>query len=325
MENRYPITALTKEDSSMIKGVAIILVLLGHMWPYPFYAPFLRWGGGIGVSLFLIASGYGINESVRKGVDNYWSKRIKTVYIPYLFVAVLILLFFGCDGKGQLVCTLLGLDFCRNADKTMWYISYIFYWYLVYYVFFLLSGPIKNEKLRVAVKLAGLFAMAPICKLLCYDTVWHFDSSGFFYIWHFPIGAVLSELSKVKVKKSVNTIVWTAILVLCTARMLYVFPDFGPEVRFSVPIFFIAIIKLIRSRGFISKTLCLAGEYSYPIYLFEGVFVFRNRIDFFGWLPHPILTDAAAVAVTVILSVLFWERIYKKLLVKIPVEKLSIF
>ena len=321
MENKCSITALTRDDTTIIRGIAIMLVLLGHICLGQKH--FISWGGGFGVSLFLMVSGYGINESARKGVDDYWIKRIKAVYIPYLFVAVWSLLFFGCDGKDQLVCTLLGLDFCRNADGTMWYISYIFYWYLVYYATFRISRRIENENLRCAVKLAGLLIMAPVCKLFCYDTVWGIIGGGFWYIWHFPLGVVLSDLSKLKIRKSVNTMIWTAALAVCTIRILYVFPNLGYHERFSVPMFFVALIRLIKSRGIILNAFRWIGKYSYPIYLLEGIFVLRNRNIFFGWLPHPILADATAIAVTVILSVLYWELIYKEFLIKIPVEKLS--
>lgn len=53
---------MSKNYTTIIKGVAIIMVIMSHIGnvnDFRYLAPL----GGIGVSLFLICSGYGLNES----------------------------------------------------------------------------------------------------------------------------------------------------------------------------------------------------------------------------------------------------------------------
>lgn len=69
--------------SYMIKGFAIIIIVichLGNKFTYLF-TPL----GGVGVALFLILSAYGLEKSYIEngGLQDFWRKRIITVFIPY--------------------------------------------------------------------------------------------------------------------------------------------------------------------------------------------------------------------------------------------------
>lgn len=78
----------------------------------------------------------------RRG-ENYWKKRISSVYVPYVFVAVIygsILLLLGKSNYTQMIVSILGLDFGLNNAPTMWYISYLFVWYFIYYLVITLKG-----------------------------------------------------------------------------------------------------------------------------------------------------------------------------------------
>ncbi|MBS6711888.1 MAG: acyltransferase family protein [Ruminococcus sp.] len=47
----------------------------------------IEYPAGVGVSLFLILSGYGLAMSYSKnGLAHYWTKKIQRVWIPYVFV-----------------------------------------------------------------------------------------------------------------------------------------------------------------------------------------------------------------------------------------------
>lgn len=76
----------SKDYSTIGKGLAIAVVIYGHLGEY-FHIRYLTSLGGIGVAMFLILSGYGINESwKKKGYQDYWKKRFISVYIPYLII-----------------------------------------------------------------------------------------------------------------------------------------------------------------------------------------------------------------------------------------------
>ena len=74
---------LSKEKTRILKGVAILFVLLGHMG-------ILDGAGTWGVHIFVFLSGYGLLCSAEKTeLANYWKKRIGNVYIPYLCCTVI--------------------------------------------------------------------------------------------------------------------------------------------------------------------------------------------------------------------------------------------
>ena len=123
---------MNKQQSLIIKAFAIIFVIMFHTKVFPC-------GGAIGVHLFLIVSGYGIYCSLEKGTDNYWGKRISSVYFPYLFL-ILRAILYGNISFVTVIISVLGQDFGLNADPTMWYIAYIFACYLIAWIVFKLKN-----------------------------------------------------------------------------------------------------------------------------------------------------------------------------------------
>lgn len=120
-------TFLDRNYTTALKGVAILFIMYGHcacFWPGGrLTSPF----GGIGVSLFLILSGYGLNESyLKRGLDGFWKKRISKVYIPYIIAAMLPIVF-----KGQLAKS-GGVILCY--DSPYWFVTYIIECYIVFWV-----------------------------------------------------------------------------------------------------------------------------------------------------------------------------------------------
>ena len=115
--------------TDIVRGVAIILVIICHMnnrlGVVRIFTPF----GGIAVSLFLLLSGYGLNESYkRKGLNGYWIKKIVRIFLPYaIFISVLTL------SRQDMNITSYFLDVL--AIKTsLWYVEFLFRWYLVFWL-----------------------------------------------------------------------------------------------------------------------------------------------------------------------------------------------
>lgn len=77
---------ISRQETLFIKGIAILFVILSHMGLFDC-------GGVIGVHLFLIVSGYGICCSYENnGKTSYWKRRISSVYMPYLFSTLILLI-----------------------------------------------------------------------------------------------------------------------------------------------------------------------------------------------------------------------------------------
>lgn len=116
---------LSIRQTSSSKGLAIILVMLCHIGPY-YHAAFLSFAGQIGVSIFLIVSGFGLNESFKKkGLINFWPSKIVRVLIPY-WIVICLFDFWRLDF----------IDFAKLLfliGPFHWFVSYIILYYFLGY------------------------------------------------------------------------------------------------------------------------------------------------------------------------------------------------
>lgn len=114
-------------QTNSIRGLAILMVILMHSscnFGLRIFTPL----GGIGVALFLILSGYGLTESYkRKGLHFFWKSKFNKIWIPYAIVLT--------------VCTIWSSSFKPYVivqycliDSLFWYISFLFYNYILFYV-----------------------------------------------------------------------------------------------------------------------------------------------------------------------------------------------
>ena len=119
---------MSADYTKICKGIAMMLIMIGHCTSYFEGARLLTPFGGIGVSIFLIASGYGLNESYKRhGLSCFWKKRVLKVWIPYLIVLLLF-----SPVKFKSVEYLLGQMIGINCPY--WFVTYILLWYVAFYV-----------------------------------------------------------------------------------------------------------------------------------------------------------------------------------------------
>lgn len=130
----------TRNATAWFRGLAIIMVILSHYaeWWSWFYAEegmreLVRLGvsrfGPYGVAIFLLFSGYGLAKAAgNKRVDaKFVLKRVLSVYIPYLVMALLIeLLSGGFESFEDVTDVLYGHDF--------WYMRIMFSFYIAFIV-----------------------------------------------------------------------------------------------------------------------------------------------------------------------------------------------
>ena len=80
--------------SNQAKGVAILLIIVGHLWVHvSLEKPGLVFSGD-GVSLFLILSGYGLTRShltSQYTLKQFFTKRINRVFYPYWIATILVI------------------------------------------------------------------------------------------------------------------------------------------------------------------------------------------------------------------------------------------
>ena len=260
---------LNKLQSTIIKAVAIIFVIMSHTGVFPC-------GGAIGVHLFLIVSGYGIYCSLEKGSDNYWRKRIKSVYLPYLFCTVIFLIarcfLWGKLSFTTVIISLFGLDFNCNADPTMWYISYIFMCYLIAWTIFKL---IKRPSLAI---LFGIFAFGTITLCGYKYIIWHQGTIVWNYGFSFPLGMLLAKCRLtyghrakcVKIGMTIFSLAITLILLpIPHEKFIKLFFTFG----FAVLIYCLLTSLIINGKNYIVRIFETIGKQSYFMYLNEAFII----------------------------------------------------
>lgn len=119
---------MSVSQTTLYKGTAILLIMIGHCTGYFVGGRYMTPCGGIGVSIFLIASGYGLNESFkRQGLKKFWRKRLLRVWIPYVIITLLLALY---DKKSvELLLEHLLLFKCHY-----WFVTYIVGCYILFFI-----------------------------------------------------------------------------------------------------------------------------------------------------------------------------------------------
>lgn len=181
---------ITKEDTLIIKGIAIVLVIIAHLGQV-LHISMLNPLGSTGVCLFLFISGYGLGRSFeRNGRNQYLTKRAIKVLIPYissvcLFLVWQLIIHNSINWRTilQYICL---IDLPQGS---FWYLRLLLYWYVVFYF---LSYVYEKEKLLL------------VCMCIASFAVIFFNDLNRLYVWQFasfPIGIIAckrkNELNKV--------------------------------------------------------------------------------------------------------------------------------
>ena len=144
---------MDRNYTTVIKGFSILTVVWAHSGAR------LSVGGiqfiaGIGVALFLMCSGYGLEVSYEKnGLKGFWRKRLLGVCLPFWVVELVGMLAIGSTFS---IKTYL-LDFCflRPATAYGWFMGYIVICYLIFYA---VKKLVKHSRTQTLV-LFGAFAI----------------------------------------------------------------------------------------------------------------------------------------------------------------------
>ena len=297
-----------KGHSTALRGFAITGILLCHaaalLCPVEI-ARLLTPVGGIGVSIFLILSGYGLSESFRSGgLRDFWKKRFWGVYLPYIFIVILTLATRLHLAPGPLVLDLLAIE---PVAEYYWYISYISVWYFLFYMI-LRFAPVKWQ--------SGLFLSCAVLLFLVLPELQAEQSLSF-------IAGVFLSRFRNNILRRVG--LWQSIGLLLLGIALLVVKQI-PVVRLlPTPAFKLLQlgIKLSIASALILLTwygrrllpmvaFIRIGNYSYEIYLIHAY-----TIGILTWnLTKPALSGLFLV-VTAVASVAFAHllRVLKKKLV----------
>mgnify|MGYP003293333278 CR=1 FL=1 len=265
---------LNYRKTQYLKGIAIILVLLSHVST-------IKFAGNIGVGIFLLLSGYGVYDSyLKNGLKSYWRKKIKKVLLPYwIFNLVWIIIDYFRGISYSLNTILLSFITYKNViDITMWYISYLLLWYVLFWIIFKLF---KNKYMY----LLFMFLSVILSLLLGLKGIFGIGGGAQYYCLMFPLGVMLRYLYE-NYENKINKFV-LPIFSFLLFLFLYAYNNmYGASISYIRMVALIVSIVLILVIVFAyvdfdipkKSIIKIYGKYSYFIYLIEGAFL--NKYDF---------------------------------------------
>lgn len=308
MENNMKITTISnflwdKENTTAIKGFAIICVILSHVanfWGVSWFTPL----GGIGVSMFLIMSGYGLTLSYKKnGLTDFWQKRVVSAYIPYAITCLFAPLL-GATFKQVGMSILL----IKPFSAYWWFMQYLFIWYTLF-------GVVNALRISGKMKMRLFVMVAVICFVVCRTPLRGEQA------FSFVIGVLLATYG-VKWKKYMVGILAMLIGVFALAikqipmvrnadiTYLWNFIQLLNKVGISIGVIFIMVYarRLVKSR-----LMQFIGNISFELYL-----VHSYTIRLVSQSNVKIERYALFIVITIVCAILFnyINRQYRSFLIK---------
>lgn len=186
-------------QTNQMKGIAILIIIVTHVAQihgYPGYFSLFHHLGFPSVAIFLILSGYGIFLSIeKKGLNNFFSKRVMRVYIPFIIAMtckILIFDYFILNKRSSVGNKLLNIFLAPSSlDMNMWFIVYILFWYCITYVIFSVNKLNKS-------KIFYFFLTGIVVCILPVSDTWHNN------LFSFPLGCWIAANSKIIIEKLEN-------------------------------------------------------------------------------------------------------------------------
>ena len=151
---------MDRNYTTAIKGFAILTVVWAHSGA-KLGVGGIQFIAGIGVALFLICSGYGLEISYEKnGLNGFWKKRFLKICIPFWIVELFGEVSIGSFTIGKYVLT-------ASFFRAGWYLQYILVCYFLFYVIKSIAVKHKlSQKYETTLWLimfAGWFVLDSIC------------------------------------------------------------------------------------------------------------------------------------------------------------------
>lgn len=300
---------MDRNYTTAIKGFSILTVVWAHSGAQ------LSVGGiqfiaGIGVALFLMCSGYGLEVSYEKnGLKGFWKKRLLGVCFPFWVVELV-----GLLATGAFSIKTYLLDFCFSKPATAygWFMGYIVTCYLLFYA---VKKLVKDSRMQM-LALFGVFA------------IWFVLESAFFanpdmpflrarQMLSFPVGVLLAA-NKNQIERTLTKtknililmgggtvcVLFMAITQLNVVKNLPYLVSNAMALLTCLPMA-IGIMAFGKSFSelFENKMLAVTGMISYEIYLVHAFTL--------GMIKPSVVSVIAFVIVTVTLAYVMYFTIGK--------------
>ncbi len=274
---------LDRTMTTMLKAIAILMVITAHLlpreWVDEYTANLLGTGG---VAIFLVLSGYGLYMSyVKKGISvDFWKNKYHKVYVPYVITTLIYVVVFANHLTVNVLCkNLLLIDYKRNIDGTMWYLSFLIIWYIAFFVLFCCPIP---SLIRVFLLFGLAYWFQAYAANYFAGCAWQFVTNAV----AFPTGVFIAWLANVILNSKYKRIFLKCMPVISAVALgVYCWGAMWREVSFGVLgillfVFTGGIVKLLSKIGILAKILNIVGVNSLLLYLVEGkVITCLSRIE----------------------------------------------
>lgn len=291
----------SRKHSLCFRGIAALIIMIQHIsgaYGITYFTPL----GGTGVAMFLIASGYGVNESYKKkGVAKFWENKLSKVFFPFVCTKLLIMLLDNISVTSSYI-----------IQPVYWYLSFILINYIFYYIYVKIDFFHRRKNLYWII-------MALFVLLLCQEI--KAEQALSFYT-----GILISD-NYIKIHKFIGK-KWTWIIPLCLGISMFIIKQF-PLVRsfYGTHIYFIIqlLIKLPCALGLI--LLCYYIKNIYYLKLLESI----GKISLMIYLIHmaflPIIkiSDNIFINMLIYLLIVFLVSVLLNNMLVFPNNKLLIW
>ena len=140
---------MSREYTGTLKGISMMTVLWSHVGQIC-GVQHIQFISGVGLSLFIMFSGYGLQLSVEKnGLENFWKRRFTGVILPYWLAETVGLLASGIFTWERYLTSCF---FIRPAIGPEWFMQFIMISYLIFYLACLIverKDASKTDRLKI--------------------------------------------------------------------------------------------------------------------------------------------------------------------------------
>ncbi|MEW6378724.1 MAG: acyltransferase [bacterium] len=319
---------LDKLQTGQLKGLAILLVIIGHLWLHVSKTKSSIILSGDAVALFFLLSGYGLTMSSKNkkpGLRDYFLQRMKRVMVPYWIATVLLivldyLILRRSYPSGDILLTFLGINInttTRHIDYVRWYITVLILWYILFFVAASLPGRKK----------VMLFLLT--CSAIMFSLNYYVTHLGWNQIFAFPVGCALGyyhPFFRESFTNTKNKPILFGVSLLCIVLSIGIKSFFLPAVITVIPsivyefasevigiLFCMGLIYLfacIGSWNYYSQFLTYIGNISYELFLLHGALLIKyNPIVSGSSILSLSVQFAFLLMVTMLLASLFQKGI----------------
>jgi peptidoglycan/LPS O-acetylase OafA/YrhL/lysophospholipase L1-like esterase len=316
--------------TNQIKGAAMLLVVIGHVWTYVTDQRVTLVLAAQAVFVFLLLSGFGLSMSSKSKplrLDHYVKRRLSRVMIPYWLATAIILamdksLLARTYQFHEILLTFVGVNVSpalRHLDFVRWFITLLLTWYVLFFVF----NRLSSRKGSIGwMLLAGLV----LSGLSLLDV---FPFGAPYHIMAFPLGCLLADRFELirKMPKHPLRVVWLLLLIICMLAMLHAHASIQPSVELPaylkltrillstatsllLTLALIVFVHLLARHGFVSRFLTWTGTISYELFLIHGALLVKYN-PVLGSMPSipPFLSLTLWLIAILLLSALFHRGI----------------